>query len=393
MDGLALTNSSKNIIPKLESFTTIIDPIKSYAIFTMDLDGNITSWNEGAVNIYGYKKKEAVGKHFSFLYLPLDVKKNKPSKDLASSYKNCSYESDDNLLKKNGDIFLANISIAPITDANNKHVGYIEVLKDITVQHQHEADQLGANSLLKQEIDRRKVIEKDLKESNAELEAFASAASHDLQEPLRMVISYLQLIDRRYRDKLDKDGREFLEFAVDGASRMRTLISDLVEYSRVDMAAKPYKLVNTNEVVEQVINNLQLSAQDAGVKIIKDNLPNVWGDAVQLSQVFQNLIANAIKFHGDKSPEVHIGYQQKDTEYIFSIKDNGKGINKKDYQKIFLIFKQLGSRTIREGSGIGLAVTKKIVKRHNGRIWVESTENVGSTFYFTIPIHQLKRRR
>lgn len=376
-----------------DNFNNTVNLIKNYAIFTLDLDGKITSWNEGATNIKGWKREEVLGKYFEFLYLPEDIKNKIPKRNLRLARQNGSCETEGYRIKKNGEKFLADITISQIHDElTGKHIGYVKVVKDVTRRHQKETDQIDANSLLKQEIGRRKIIEKALKESNAELEAFAAAASHDLQEPLRMVISYLQLIDRRYRKKFDKDGKEFLEFAVDGATRMRALISDLVEYARIDTLAKPFKKINTNELVAQVLNNLQLSADDAGVKVTSDKLPTVWGDAVQLSQLFQNLIANALKFGDKKKPRVHIGVKAVGEEYVFNVEDNGRGINKKDYERIFLIFKQLGARNQRQGSGVGLSIAKKIVIRHHGRIWVESKEGKGSTFYFTLPKHNLKAK-
>ena len=375
----------------LDTFTNIVEPIKNQAIYTLNLKGEITSWNQGAANIKGWKSKEVLGNYFGFLYLPEDAKSGKPARNLKLAIKNGLYEAEDYRLKKNGTKFLADLTISTIYDkTTGQPIGFVKILKDITKRHQQEADQLDANSVLKEEINRRKTIEKALKESNAELEAFASAASHDLQEPLRMVISYLQLIDRRYRKKFDKDGKEFLEFAVDGAMRMRALISDLVEYARIDTVAKPFKIVKTNLIVDQVLNNLQVSAKDAGAQIFVEDLPDIEGDSIQLSQLFQNLIANAIKFSGRDKPKINVGYKTKDNNYVFYVKDNGKGISKKDYDKIFLIFKQLGPRAERSGSGVGLAISKKIVNRHHGNIWVSSKEGVGSTFYFSLPKRNLR---
>jgi PAS domain S-box-containing protein len=377
----------------LKNISTSVKRIKSYAILTLDMEGSVSSWNEGASDVTGYKKQEAFDKHIGFLYLPEDKDKDKPAENLTYALEHSTYEAEDYLVKKTGEVFLADITISQIDDTETDGpIGFIMVVKDITKRRQQETDQIDANSLLKQEIGRRKVIEKALKESNAELDAFAAAASHDLQEPLRMVISYLQLIDRRYRKLFDKDGKEFLEFAVDGATRMRALISDLVEYARIDTVVKPFKKIDTNELVTQVLNNLQLSAEDAGVKVTRDDLPEIWGDAVQLGQVFQNLIANAIKFCDKNTPKVHIGVRATDGEYEFRIEDNGKGIAKKDYDTIFLIFKQLGTRSQRQGSGVGLSIVKKIVIRHYGRIWVESEEGEGSTFYFTLPNQNLKTK-
>jgi light-regulated signal transduction histidine kinase (bacteriophytochrome) len=203
-----------------------------------------------------------------------------------------------------------------------------------------------------------------------------------------MVVSYLQLIEKRYADSFDTDGREFLAFAIDGATRMKALISDLVEYSRIETLGKPFKRIDANEVLKRAMENLEVSRQESDVTITSDNLPNVWSDEVQFGELLQNLLANAIKF-GTRANisdlKIHVGVQEKKGEYIFSIADNGPGIDPKHFKTIFLIFKQLGNKSIVEGSGVGLAICKKIVKRHKGRIWVESEPGKGATFYFSIP--------
>ncbi len=370
-----------------EGFDATVDLVENYAIFTLDLKGFITSWNKGAANIKGYSRKEVLGKFYDFLYLEEDRKKHKPEKNLEKACKEGTTEQQDYRLRKNGEIFLADITMSQIHDEKTgKHIGYIKVVKDITKQRQQQDEQIDANTRLKDEITRRKNIEKALKESNAELEAFAQAASHDLQEPLRMVISYLQLIERRYSDRFDQDGKEFLEFAVDGASRMKILVSDLVEYARLDTMQKPFKPIDTDKLLLNTLSDLSEYTKDKNVTITYDKLPPIIGDQVQLGLVFQNLIANAIKFSDKDRPVIHIGAAIEDGYYVFCVRDNGKGIPKKDFSTIFHIFKQLGNRTDRKGSGVGLAIAKKVVIRHRGKIWVDSQEGKGSTFYFTIPL-------
>jgi PAS domain S-box-containing protein len=224
-----------------------------------------------------------------------------------------------------------------------------------------------------------------LTRSNADLEQFAYIASHDLQEPLRMVSSYLQLLERRYQDQLDADAREFIAYAVDGATRMQALINALLSYSRVGTRGKPFEPTDCAIILDRVLVNLKVAIEESDAVVTHDPLPTVMADGVQLTQVFQNLIANAIKFHGERRPEVHIGAQHTDAEWLLSVRDNGIGIDPQHYERIFVIFQRLHSREEYPGAGIGLAICKKIVERHGGRIWVESQPGAGSTFYFTIP--------
>jgi signal transduction histidine kinase len=225
----------------------------------------------------------------------------------------------------------------------------------------------------------------ELTRSNAELEQFAYAASHDLQEPLRMVKSYVELIRRRYQGQLDEDADDFINFAVDGAERMRVLINDLLKYSRVTTHGQSFEPTDCAAVLEHTLTNLQIAIEESGAVVISHELPVVPADATQLLQLFQNLIGNAIKFRKKEiQPEIHLSAEHSRGEWTFSVRDNGIGIAPEYFERIFMIFKRLHHREAYDGTGIGLAVCQKIVERHGGRIWVESELGKGSTFYFTI---------
>ena len=244
---------------------------------------------------------------------------------------------------------------------------------------------------------------RELERSNTDLEQFAYVASHDLQEPLRMIASYTQLLERRYHDKLDDEAREFMNFAVDGALRLQTLINDLLAYSRVGTRGKPLAPVDTAQALEHALTNLTVAIEEGGARVERTPLPTVLGDETQLTQLLQNLIGNAIKFRGDKPAVAHVTATLRKSapaseanagrplpnapamEWLFAVRDEGIGIEKKYFDRIFIIFQRLHGREEYPGTGIGLAVCKRIVERHGGRIWLESTPGGGSTFFFTLP--------
>jgi PAS domain S-box-containing protein len=221
--------------------------------------------------------------------------------------------------------------------------------------------------------------------SNEELEQFAYVASHDLQEPLRMVGSFTQLLEKRYKDQLDEDADDYIGFIVDGANRMKDLIDDLLAFSRLNTEAKEFELTELENALDDVLFNLEIVIEENNATIIRESLPSIRCDSSQIKQLFQNLIVNAIKFHSDKSPEINISSHDAGKEWLFGVSDNGIGIDVEHQKKIFDVFRRLHTRDEFEGTGIGLAICKRIVERHGGRIWVESEPGKGSTFYFTIP--------
>ncbi len=225
----------------------------------------------------------------------------------------------------------------------------------------------------------------ELQRSNTDLQQFAYVASHDLFEPLRMVTSYLQLLAERSRDRLDPMSLEFLGFALDGAKRMDALINDLLAYSRVGIRGRPLEPTNTEQVFQAALSNLKVALDESGAKVEHQPLPMVRGDRVQLTQVLQNLIGNAIKFHGPEAPRIEVGAERRDGEWLFTVRDNGIGIEPKHFERIFVIFQRLHTRQEYAGTGMGLAICKKIIERHGGRIWVESARGKGATFLFTLP--------
>jgi len=253
----------------------------------------------------------------------------------------------------------------------------------------HQVEDVTENIRLKRQGSEQTERSEELARSNAELERFAYVASHDLQEPLRMVASYIQLLARRYQGRLDEDANEFIQFAVDGVNRMKSMINGLLNYSRVGKQQNPLKPTNLEAVLEHVNANLQIAILEKNASLTWDPLPIVMSDPVLMLEVFQNLIGNALKFCGPEPPRIHVKVVPMGWQWIFSVRDNGIGIDPKHTAKIFELFQRLHTVEKYPGAGLGLAICKKIVERQGGRIWVESQPNQGSTFYFSLPLRTL----
>jgi PAS domain S-box-containing protein len=259
-----------------------------------------------------------------------------------------------------------------VRDAGNQPTRMVGIAQDITERKRAE--------------EKLRLALADLGRSNKDLEQFAYVASHDLQEPLRMVSSYTQLLARRYQGQLDASADKFIAYAVDGANRMQRLIEDLLAYSRVGTRAKGFELIDCTAALDRALANLKAAIDASGAVVTHGPLPAVVHDNLLLVQLFQNLIGNAIKFHVEAPPRVHVTAEQKAEEWVFAVRDNGIGIDPQYAQRIFTIFQRLHTNEEYSGTGIGLAICKKIVERRGGRIWVESQPGSGSTFYFTVPI-------
>jgi PAS domain S-box-containing protein len=343
-------------------------------IYRKDLKGRFVFGNSSYAKTIGKSKSALVGLTDYDLF----------PKELADKYR-----ADDERVVASGEVLedveghqtpdgrslYVHIIKAPVTDAFGNTVGSQGMFWDVTERHE-------AEERLRQTAD-------ELARSNADLEQFAYVASHDLQEPLRMVASYTQLLQRRYADKIDAEATEFIRFAVDGAVRMQRLIEDLLEYSRVGTRGKPLAAVDASQALDDALANLKVALGESGATVTRDQLPDVMADPVQLTQVFQNLISNGIKFHRPGiPPEVHVGAKHLSDGnrrvVEFTVRDNGIGIEEGFFERIFVIFQRLHTRDAFPGTGIGLALCKKIIERHGGRIWVKSTVGAGTTFFFTL---------
>ena len=270
------------------------------------------------------------------------------------------------------------VSGEPIFDEAGRFTGYRGVGSDITARKRAEAELRRAHDELAQKA-------RELERSNSELEQFAYVASHDLQEPLRMVSSYTQLLARRYGEKLEGDAKEFMHYVVDGAARMKQLIEDLLAYSRVGTKGKQFRELELEAPLKRAVANLRAAIEESGASVTWDALPRVQADDVQLAQLFQNLIGNALKFRGAAAPQVRVSAVEEEEHWKISVSDNGIGIEPQYFERIFMVFQRLHTKGDYPGTGIGLAICKKVVERHGGRIWVESALGEGSRFHFTLP--------
>lgn len=388
-----------------------------------DIQNNIITLSDGLYQIYGVDSA-SLAKYDAILEMILPEDQDIVNHRLEKALRECNpFKYEIRIRRQDGNIRIISCRGEVVTDFAGHPLNIICVEQDITERKEIEyalweaknklestvkrrtQELKEANKRLQKELEERKITEsklkksekelksliEELKRSNEELQQFAYVSSHDLQEPLRTITSFTQLIERRYKNRLDSDADEFIEYIVDAAKRMQTLINDLLNYSRVATRGKEFKLTDTKEVLENTLSNLYATINESHAQITHENLPEIMADKRQMIQLFQNLIGNAIKFKKPGThPEIHVKARKDENkrEYIFSVADNGIGIEKQYMNRIFVIFQRLHTRNEYEGTGIGLAVSKRIVERHGGTIWVDSEPQSGSTFYFTIPENQ-----
>jgi PAS domain S-box-containing protein len=476
-----------------ERYRMVLDGVQDHAIFMIDPQGQVVSWNAGAERIKGYRADEIIGHNFSCFFPPEDIERGRPAEVLRITAASGRHEELGMRVRKDGSQFLASVTFTALRDPTGSLRGFSEFSRDLSEGKESEAkyrglleaapdamvvvNQGGAIVLLnaqaekqfgyrrdelvgqpvkniipegfaerlvadglrtaadalaqqigtgieltgrrkngsdfpieimlsplestegilvtaairdisvrqKAEAHLRQKVE-ELNRSNEELGQFAYVASHDLQEPLRMVASYTQLLSRRYKGKLDADADEFISFAVTGAMRMQQVIQDLLDYSRIGTKGKVLRDTSSEEALQQALINLRGATEESGALVTHDPLPTVRADKLQLTQLFQNVVGNAIKYQNPGVPRIRISAAKNgEKKWIFSVQDNGLGIDSRYAKKIFGMFQRLHTPEEFAGTGIGLAICKKIVERHGGRIWVESALGQGSTFLFTLP--------
>ncbi|MFW5867567.1 MAG: sensor histidine kinase [Armatimonadota bacterium] len=375
--GISADEVEREELERLRRLSQLILKWAGEGIFGVDRNRRITFANPAAAVMLGYDSDELVGKEVHPLLQ--STREDGSDHPESQSFIYAAFEDDDVyhvsdevFWRKDGESLPVEYTATPLREGGEL-VGAVVVFSDIT---------------------ERKLAEKDLREtlqelarSNRELETFAYVVSHDLQEPLRMVQSYVQLLERRHSEELDETAREFIDFAVDGTMRMQGMIEDLLRYSRVDSRGGSFDEVDLDGVLDDVRANLAASVEETGATVEYEDLPEIRADRSQMVQLFQNLVGNAIKFHGDEPPEVRITAESRNGSYVIAVKDNGIGIPEDQRERIFAIFQRLHRPEAYPGTGIGLSICKKIVERHGGSIRVESVPGEGSTFLVELPAY------
>lgn len=382
------------------------------AILRWKSTGELTFVNKFAERFFGYSLEEVVGKSVMIFVPDMDSDGQDLttlSQDIVADPERYVTNINENICRDGRRVWVSWTNRA-IVDEQNRVVEILAVGNDISsLKHiedelrracdelrcaveERTAALLAINRTLQEEIEERAATEKalankaeELVRSNRDLEQFAYAVSHDLQEPLRNVSSCMQLLRNRYGEGLTSEADQLMKYAEDSTERMKNLINGLLKYSRVGTKGSPFEPRDCEQVLRDTRSDLHQAIEESGAEVTHDPLPTVRVDGSQLIQVFQNLIGNAIKFHGSEPPTIHISAKRDAEQWIFSVRDNGIGIAPEHTDKIFAVFKRLHGDSAYPGTGIGLAITKRIVERHGGRIWAESEPHVGSTFYFTLP--------
>jgi PAS domain S-box-containing protein len=338
------------------------------AIISKTRNGTITSWNPAAEQLYGYTAEQAIGRHVGII-VPPDRREELDTIMARLRGFDGTQRVETERLTRRGERIEVEVRISPIKNSAGVLLGASSIAHDI-----------GERKRTERELARWR---DELAKSNAELERFAYVASHDLQEPLRMVASYVQLLALRYRGKLDSDADDFIAFAVEGANRMKTMIADLLKYSRAG-GGDDFSMISSSGALDRALANLQFAIQESGATITRDDLPQVCGIESQIAELFQNLIGNALKFRGAHPPIIDVTARRAGSEWEFAVTDNGIGIAPQYQERIFELFRPLHGREKYPGTGIGLTVCRKIVLHHGGQISVESREGEGAAFRFTL---------
>lgn len=340
--------------------------LRGYAMFMIDPEGILISWNAGVEQLIGYTEKEWIGQHASIIFTPEEKAAEVCDSEMRLARESGSATDIRWHRHKNGTEFFANGFMNSVHDEHGALIGYTKILSDETA---------------------RKQLQDSLTESNTALEQFAYVASHDLQEPLRTMSTFAELLSKKYRGALDAEADRFLDFMLRGAVRMNALVRDLLAYARLTTEEERPSSIALDEDLEAALTHLDQAISESGAAVTHDPLPTLQVDRGQMVRLFQNLIGNAVKYRQpDQAPKVHIAAEQKGAEWVISIRDNGIGFDPKYASTIFEPFKRLHTAEEYPGTGVGLAICRRIIQAQRGRIWAESQPGEGTTFFFTLPV-------
>ncbi|PWT95294.1 MAG: hypothetical protein C5B53_11645 [Candidatus Melainabacteria bacterium] len=352
-----------------ELFRLLVASVKDYAIYMIDPEGIVVTWNEGAKRIKGYSAREIIGKHFSIFY-PTDKRKaGHPTKELEIALRQGRYEEESWRVRKDGSTFWARVVITAIHDHDGQHIGFAKVTQDLSERRQREQE--------------RELMAQTLASSNEELQQVAYRISHELQPPLATILSYCKLLSVRYQDRLGADANEFLSKMRDASALIKRMIDDLWTYARVSKIGQPTESVDMERALTDAKTELKDIIESETIK--SSELPKVQGNQKQLTFLLKELIQNAIRYKGLMPARIEIVATEADGGWLFSVKDNGRGIDKVAASDIFKVFHRAKNGSESSSTGMGLAICRRILEQHRGRIWFESQPGRSSTFFFWLP--------
>jgi len=383
---------AERALEKLSRQNELILNSASEGIIGLDLNGNHTFVNSAAAQMLGYRVRDLIGKHSHAIWHHSKRDGSPYPEAECPIYSVCKHGiirrvKDEVFWKKNGTSFPVAYTCTPILEGVNL-IGAVVTFTVVTKRKREKEEEESRRQLqhLAELLEERT---DELARSRTDMQQFAYAASHDLREPLCVIAGFVNLLKKRYKGRLDAKADEFIDLTTDGVERMQEMIKDLSEYSKAGMKGIKLKPVDFSLALDKAVLNLKTAIEESGAIITHDELPTVMADTSQITRLFQDLIGNAIKFHGKEALRVHISAERKDNEWVFSVRDNGIGIEPDARERIFLDFQRLHERGKHPGTGMGLAICKRIVEQHGGRIWVESELQKGSTFHFTIPYKEV----
>lgn len=367
-----------------ERFRMMVTAVQDYAIYMLSTEGKVMSWNMGAERLKGYRAEEIIGKHFSSFYCKDDAEHGKPTRGLQIAVAEGRFEDDGWRVRKDGSQFWANVIITALRDETGQLRGFSKVTRDLTERKKTEEKILQLNAELEQRVHIRTA---ELLAANKELESFSYSVSHDLRAPLRHVQGYAEMLAATSSGSLSDKAQRYLQTIIDASADMAQLIDDLLAFSRMGRSEMHGIQVNLEEVVSEIIRELETTVRDRQISWKVGATPPVMGDFAMLKQVLVNLVGNAVKYTSkQKQAEISIGYLgDEEGQPVFFVRDNGAGFDMRYVQKLFGVFQRLHRADEFEGTGIGLAIVRRIVARHGGRTWAEGAVESGATFYFTLP--------